>query len=101
MKIKFTHNENYVKNRTFVAEDGARWIVDYKTAIPNDSNIEAFLDAQQQQYQTQLQRYAQAMRARDKERSIRLGLYFPLCGLWREWPAEIGSQNLSTVMKPV
>jgi ATP-dependent helicase/nuclease subunit A len=78
-----------VIDRTFIAEDGTRWVIDYKTATPN-SDVGVFLDVQQQLYQLQLQRYAQAMYLLDAHhRPIRLGLYFPLCKLWREWPAEI------------
>ncbi|MGB6975902.1 MAG: UvrD-helicase domain-containing protein [Gammaproteobacteria bacterium] len=84
-----------VIDRTFVTADGTRWIVDYKTAVPNN-DVVAFLDDQQHQCQAQLQGYACAMQLWDMQRPIRLGLYFPLCSQWREWPAEIVSPSFIT-----
>jgi ATP-dependent helicase/nuclease subunit A len=75
-----------VIDRTFISE-GTRWIVDYKTAVPNE-DAATFLDEQQHQHHVQLARYARVMRILDTQHPIRLGLYFPLCSLWREWPAE-------------
>lgn len=75
---------NIVMDRTFVDEHGVRWIVDYKTGSHEGGDIDAFLDREQERYLPQLERYAALMRARD-DRPIRLGLYFPLLGGWREW----------------
>jgi ATP-dependent exoDNAse (exonuclease V) beta subunit len=71
-------------DRTFVAEDGTRWIVDYKTSRHEGPDLDAFLDREQSRYRGQLERYAALMRGMD-ERPIRLGLYFPLLTGWREW----------------
>lgn len=71
-------------DRTFVDEAGTRWIVDYKTGVHEGGDVEGFLDREQQRYRVQLERYAALMRAMDA-RPIRLGLYFPLLGGWREW----------------
>ncbi len=78
-------------DRTFVAADGAHWIVDYKTGSHAGGNLEEFLDRERERYRPQLERYARALRALDARRAIRCGLYFPLAcaadgtGGWREW----------------
>ena len=74
---------NVVMDRTFVDEQGARWIVDYKTGGHEGGDIDAFLDREEARYRPQLERYAALMKARD-ERPIRLGLYFPMLKAWRE-----------------
>jgi ATP-dependent exoDNAse (exonuclease V) beta subunit len=78
---------NIVMDRTFVDDQGVRWIVDYKTGGHEGADIDAFLDREQERYRTQLERYAALMRALD-ERPIRLGLYFPLLNGWREWSLD-------------
>jgi len=75
-----------VLDRTFVDGEGVRWVVDYKTGTHEGSDPTAFLDREQQRYAAQLERYGRLMRALDA-RPIRLGLYFPLLGAWREWSA--------------
>jgi ATP-dependent helicase/nuclease subunit A len=76
-----------VIDRTFIDEHGVRWIVDYKTSEPKSGDLENFLEAEKQRYREQLERYARLMSQRDA-RPIRLGLYFPLLGGWREWGAS-------------
>jgi ATP-dependent helicase/nuclease subunit A len=75
-----------VLDRTFVDGDGVRWIIDYKTGTHEGGDPDVFLDREQQRYAAQLARYARLMYLLDA-RPIRLGLYFPLLGAWREWPA--------------
>lgn len=75
---------NIVMDRSFVDEHGVRWIVDYKTGGHEGGDIDAFLDRERERYRSQLERYAALSRGLD-ERPIRLGLYFPLLGGWREW----------------
>ncbi|HYL36895.1 MAG TPA: UvrD-helicase domain-containing protein [Bryobacteraceae bacterium] len=77
-----------VIDRTFVDEQGVRWIIDYKTGGHQGADIEAFLDSERERYQEQLERYARLLFQREA-RPIRLGLYFPLLGGWREWPAPV------------
>ncbi len=74
-----------VIDRTFVDERGTRWIIDYKTGIHAGGGVEEFLDREQERYRQQLERYAALMR-KIETKPIRLGLYFPLLGGWREWP---------------
>ncbi len=79
---------NVVLDRTFVDDNGTRWIVDYKTSAHEGGGLDEFLDREQERYRFQLERYARLMTQLDS-RPIRLGLYFPLLGGWREWaPGE-------------
>jgi ATP-dependent helicase/nuclease subunit A len=73
-----------VIDRTFVDEQGVRWIVDFKTSVHEGADRDLFLDNERMRYALQLQRYGMLMRMLDS-REIRLGLYFPLLGGWREW----------------
>ncbi|MCG8379911.1 MAG: UvrD-helicase domain-containing protein [Proteobacteria bacterium] len=75
---------NVVLDRTFIDEEGIRWIIDYKTSPHEGPDIEAFLDQQQQRYQDQLEKYGGIMKQFGGE-DIKLGLYFPLLQGWREW----------------
>ena len=73
-----------VIDRTFVDEEGTRWVVDYKTGLHEGGDVEAFLDAERERYRPQLERYAALLRRLDG-RPLKMGLYFPLLGGWREW----------------
>ncbi|MBF0158128.1 MAG: UvrD-helicase domain-containing protein [Magnetococcales bacterium] len=75
-----------VIDRTFIDAEGYRWIVDFKTSRHSGSDLELFLDHEQERYRPQLQLYARLMRqmAGEHQRPIRLGLYFPLFPAWRE-----------------
>ena len=105
---------NIVIDRTFIDDDGVRWIIDYKTSVHEGADVAAFLDNERERYRGQLERYAKLMQSvggpredllrsapqedllrsapqEDLLRSaprIRLGLYFPLLGGWREWNYE-------------
>ncbi|HEX5463446.1 MAG TPA: UvrD-helicase domain-containing protein [Burkholderiales bacterium] len=78
---------NVAMDRTFVDDDGVRWIVDYKTGAHEGGDPQAFLDREQERYREQLERYARLMHALDP-RPTRLALFFPLLGDWREWPFQ-------------
>jgi ATP-dependent exoDNAse (exonuclease V) beta subunit len=73
-----------VIDRTFVDEQGTRWIVDYKTSSHQGAGLEEFLDSEQERYRPQLERYAALVRRLGPE-PVRLGLYFPLLSAWRAW----------------
>jgi ATP-dependent exoDNAse (exonuclease V) beta subunit len=75
-----------VLDRSFVDAEGTRWIVDFKFSRHEGADVDAFLENERERYRAQLEGYAEAMRGLDA-RPIRLGLYFPLLGGWREWPA--------------
>ena len=76
--------ENFIIDRTFIDNNGMRWIIDYKTSIPNRKNIQEFLSQEQMKYTQQLSYYAQIMHELDPNRLIKLGLYFPLFSGWIE-----------------
>jgi ATP-dependent exoDNAse (exonuclease V) beta subunit len=70
-------------DRTFVDEDGIRWIVDYKTSSHEGAGLEAFLDNETERYQGQLELYRRIFLAME-DRPVRAALYFPLLNGWRE-----------------
>ncbi len=80
-----------VIDRTFIDEEGVRWIIDYKTSNHEGAGVENFLEQEKDRYREQLERYARLMvqRADHADRPIRLGLYFPLLGEWVEWAAPV------------
>jgi ATP-dependent helicase/nuclease subunit A len=77
-------------DRTFV-EAGVRWIVDFKTGTHEGGNAEAFLESELQRYGEDMARYADLLSGLDR-RPIRMGLYFPLLGAWREYGAADARQ---------
>ena len=80
---------NLIMDRTFIDEQGQRWIVDYKTGSHQDaSTLDAFLDNEAARYQAQLHQYWHAMHARDGS-NARLALYFPMLAAWREIAAPL------------
>jgi len=72
-----------VLDRTFLDENGARWIIDYKTGTHEGADVEGFLDRERLRYAGQLDLYAQALGG-----AAQLGLYFPLLNGWREWKSN-------------
>jgi len=75
---------NAILDRTFIDENGVRWIIDYKTSRHEGPDLEGFLDHEQERYQEQLEKYGTLMEQLG-EKNIKLGLYFPLLRGWREW----------------
>jgi len=78
-------------DRTF-ADQGIRWIVDFKTSSHEGGAVDEFLDNELRRYRPQLERYASLFAALD-DRPIRLGLYFPLLRGWREWSPSFRDQD--------
>ncbi len=79
---------NVAIDRSFVDENGVRWIIDFKTGNHEGTDVGSFLDNEQKRYREQLETYAallQAMHAAPQAPAIKLGLYFPLLTGWREW----------------
>ena len=87
-----------VIDRTFVDEGGVRWIIDYKTGSHEGGDLETFLDSEKKRYQDRLERYARLLVQRDS-RPIRLALYFPLLGGWREWPAPVAVRRQGSLFE--
>ena len=75
---------NAILDRTFIDKEGVHWIIDYKTSRHEGSNLDAFLDHEQERYQEQWGKYGLLMKQLGEE-NIKLGLYFPLLQGWREW----------------
>jgi ATP-dependent helicase/nuclease subunit A len=75
-----------VFDRSFIDDEGVRWVIDYKTSQHLGSGMEEFLDREVERYSSQLQRYARFAKKLGPE-PVRLGLYFPLMRAWREWGA--------------
>jgi ATP-dependent exoDNAse (exonuclease V) beta subunit len=73
-------------DRSFVDEQGVRWVIDYKTSRHVGGGLQEFLDREVERYRPQLQRYALLAQKLGPE-PVRLGLYFPLMRQWREWAA--------------
>jgi ATP-dependent helicase/nuclease subunit A len=77
-----------VFDRSFVDEQGVRWVIDYKTSEHQGGGLDQFLDREVERYRQQMQRYASLARKLGPE-PVRAGLYFPLMRAWREWePVE-------------
>lgn len=73
-----------VIDRTFVAADGVRWIVDFKTSTHEGAGLERFLEEEARRYRPQLERYAMLMRALNPAEPVKAALYFPLMKRWVE-----------------
>jgi hypothetical protein len=73
-----------VFDRSFIDEQGLRWVIDYKTSRHLGSGLDEFLDQEVERYRAPMQRYA-AIAQRLGPEPVRLGLYFPLMRAWREW----------------
>lgn len=79
-----TQLERVVIDRTFIADDGVRWVIDYKTSSHEGGNLEGFLQNELVRYREQLERYRAALQALEPEREVRVALYFPLLAEFRE-----------------
>ncbi len=83
------HLVNAVIDRSFVDNDGVRWVVDYKSSRHEGGALEIFLASELARYAAKLELYATLLRQLD-DRPVRAGLYFPLLAEWREWPGKWG-----------
>jgi len=76
--------ERLVIDRTFVDASGDRWVIDYKTSSHEGGGLESFLDSEVARYREQLQRYRAAIEKIYTDENVRIALYFPLLGVFRE-----------------
>jgi ATP-dependent helicase/nuclease subunit A len=74
---------NVIVDRMLIDEHGERWVVDFKTGRHEGSGVEEFISQEMERYEAQLRRYAALAGALGKER-VRVALYFPLLGVFRE-----------------
>lgn len=73
---------NVVIDRCFV-DDGIRWVIDYKTAVPSTEDLDTFLNEQRVAHRAQLERYASLL-SRLGPQPLRAALYFPALGQFVE-----------------
>ena len=81
------NEENHIVDRTFVDEQGVRWIIDYKTSALRSSDPEAYLAQLVAQYQPQLARYGALFDAME-QRPQRWVLFFTELNQWVELPQD-------------
>jgi ATP-dependent helicase/nuclease subunit A len=72
-----------VIDRSFIDEQGSRWVIDFKTSRHEGGRLEAFVDQELERYRGQLTTYAALARELGPE-PVRAALYFPLLGILRE-----------------
>ena len=73
-------------DRTFVDDEGVRWIVDYKSTPTKNKDLQAFAQEQvKMRHQNQLERYGELMSEIDN-RPIQLAVFFPLIKQLVSWP---------------
>ncbi len=77
---------NVVIDRMLVDQQGQRWVVDFKTSVHQGGSQRDFIDSEAERYRAQLLRYASLVRELGPE-PVRLALYFPLLGVFRELDA--------------
>lgn len=74
---------DFVIDRTYI-EDKVRWVVDYKSSVPDsDQPLEDFLSQELQRYRPQLEGYRELMQALD-DHPVRCALYFTALPYWLE-----------------
>ncbi len=70
------YRKESIIDRTFVDDDGVRWIVDYKSSqLPKGADEDVFIKEQAEKYAPQLARYS-ALYAAMESREIRTALFF-------------------------
>lgn len=83
-----------VIDRTFIDENGTRWIIDYKSGIHTGAGLEAFMEQERMRYDDQTALYAALMVRKDPLKAVRRALYFPMFAGWCPWPAESSCNNM-------
>ncbi|AKE52594.1 UvrD-helicase domain-containing protein [Kangiella geojedonensis] len=68
---------SFIIDRSFIDEQGTRWIIDYKTGDHKGSDVERFINAEVERYANQLKQY-QHIVGKFEQRPSRMALYFPL-----------------------
>jgi ATP-dependent helicase/nuclease subunit A len=81
---------NVVIDRSFVDEQGHRWVIDFKTSSHSGGGLEEFLLSEVERYRPQLTLYQQ-LAARTGPELVRAALYFP----WLDEFRELGAAPVS------
>lgn len=79
--LTFEDNRSFrtkIVDRTYVDENGVRWIIDYKTGERTGGNVEGFFKQEIERYRSQLESYEQLIRLQGETRPIKKALYYPL-----------------------
>jgi ATP-dependent exoDNAse (exonuclease V) beta subunit len=74
---------NVVIDRSFIDEEGTRWVIDFKTSTHEGGRLDEFIRQQLERYRGQLETYAALARGLGPE-PVRAALYFPLLRVFRE-----------------
>jgi ATP-dependent exoDNAse (exonuclease V) beta subunit len=74
---------NVIIDRSFVDQDGTRWVIDFKTSRHEGGGRESFLEQEMDRYRSQLETYVALARGLGPH-PVRAALYFPLLGAFRE-----------------
>ncbi|NKB76026.1 MAG: AAA family ATPase [Gammaproteobacteria bacterium] len=85
-----------IMDRTFIDDEGTRWIIDFKSSRHEESDIDDFIVQEKIRYQSQLNHYAKVL-TQLENRKTRLALYFPLLKTWTEWPSPHGESVQSSL----
>ncbi len=86
--------QSYIIDRTFIDNEGKRWIIDFKTNLYQTQPRDKFINEQKQIYKNQLDTYAEIY-SQIETKPIHLGLYFPLFLGWCEWQYQ--PEKLDTI----
>jgi ATP-dependent helicase/nuclease subunit A len=73
------HIRNVVIDRSFIDEQGQRWVIDYKTSSHSGGDLAGFLAAERERYRSQLQLYVRLARGLGPQ-PVRAALFFPWLG---------------------
>ena len=77
--------KRYIIDRTFVDEHDQRWIIDYKSSEPmNSEDLNDFFSRMEQRYKAQLSVYMKLFNLLEPGRRHRCGLFFPMLGHFHE-----------------
>ncbi len=72
LEISWSQNgkiRTYIVDRTLIDKKGVRWIIDYKTGLPQDESIEDFIRHQRKLHAPQLQRYNEVFKTLEKRKT--------------------------------
>ncbi len=81
LALTYIDGNNYrtkIVDRTYVDENGVRWIIDYKTGERSGGNVEGFFKQEIKRYRSQLESYERLIRLQGETRPIKKALYYPL-----------------------
>ncbi len=70
---------NVVIDRSFIDEQGQRWVIDYKTSSHSGGDLPGFLAEERERYRSQLELYMRLARGLGPQ-PVRAALYFPWLG---------------------